>query len=69
NAALRSVQADFDATVAQLQAAHAEAVRRLRERVEAAAADVRKVERAFASLGLPVPERAGWNPETTQEPR
>jgi len=69
NAALRSVQADFDATVAQLQAAHAEAVRRLRERVEAAAAEVRRAERAFASLGLPVPERAGWNPETTQEPR
>ncbi|MFN3684953.1 MAG: hypothetical protein ACK41F_13615 [Fimbriimonadaceae bacterium] len=69
NAALRSLQAEFDSTVAALQAAHADSVRRLRERVEAVAAEVRRVERAFASLGLPVPERAGWNPETGEEPR
>lgn len=69
NAALRKVQAEFDAAVAELQAAHAEALRKGRERVEAAAQEVRQVERAFASLGLPVPERAGWNPEAGTEPR
>ncbi|MCX7800388.1 MAG: hypothetical protein N2109_08620 [Fimbriimonadales bacterium] len=69
HAALRGVRQDFEAAIAELQREHAEAVRRGRERVDAARKEVLQVERAFAALGLAVPERPGWIPELPPDGR